>query len=192
MSRAAAVPISAETGLADIQTLAQGYLDAGFVESVPDTGEVSQRDTLTDYAEYLRSLVDLSGIRPLKVVGDAGNGMARYTTPALLGVKGWDAIPIELLPLDFELAGTFPNHPANPIEPANLVDLQAGVRHHGADSGLAFDGDAARCFVIDDRGEPVTPSAITAMVAVREIARAQDAGETTRWLNIISTTSKSC
>lgn len=179
MTRAAAVPISVETGLADIQTLAQGYLDAGFVESVPDTGEVSQRDTLTDYAEYLRSLVDLSGIRPLKVVVDAGNGMAGYTTPAVLGDTVLDALPIEIIPLYFELDGTFPNHPANPIEPANLVDLQAAVRHHGADIGLAFDGDADRCFVIDDRGEPVTPSAITAMVAVREIARAQDAGETT-------------
>src|SRR5699024_883891 len=179
MSRAAAVPISAETGLADIQTLAQGYLDAGFVESVPDTGEVSQRDTLTDYAEYLRSLVDLSGIRPLKVVVDAGNGMAVNTSPAVLDDKVLDALPIEIIPLYFELVRTFPNHPANPIEPANLVDLQAAVRHHTADIGLAFDGDADRCFVIDDRGEPVPSSALTHLAAVREVARRQSAGETT-------------
>lgn len=179
MTRAAAVPISADTGLADIQTLAQGYLDTGFVESVDNAGEVTQHDTLTGYAEYLRSLVDLSAIRPLKVVVDAGNGMAGYTTPAVLGDKVLGPLPIEIVPLYFELDGTFPNHPANPIEPANLVDLQVAVVEHGADIGLAFDGDADRCFVIDEAGEPVTPSAITAMVAVREIARAQDAGETT-------------
>ncbi|WP_040895258.1 phosphomannomutase/phosphoglucomutase [Yaniella halotolerans] len=179
MTRAAAVPISADTGLAEIQAKAQSYLDAGFVESVAEAGEVSQRDTLTGYAEYLRSLVDLSNIRPLKVVVDAGNGMAGYTTPAVLGDKVLSSLPIDIIPLYFELDGTFPNHPANPIEPANLVDLQNAVREHGADLGLAFDGDADRCFVIDERGEPVTPSAITAMVAVREIARAQNAGETT-------------
>src|SRR5699024_7526174 len=162
MTRAAAAPISSDTGLAERQRLAQGYLDAGFLESRERIGEVTQRDTLKDYAQYLRSLVDLSSIRPLKVVVDAGNGMAGYTTPAVLGDEVLEALPLEIIPLYFELDGTFPNHPANPIEPANLVDLQAAVRHHGADIGLAFDGDADRCFVIDDRGEPVTPSAITA------------------------------
>lgn len=97
----------------------------------------------------------------------------------MLGDQVLEALPIEIIPLYFELDGTFPNHPANPIEPANLVDLQAAVQEHNADLGLAFDGDADRCFVIDERGEPISPSAITAMVAVREIARAQDAGETT-------------
>lgn len=179
MTRAGAVPISGDTGLADIQELAQGYLDAGFVESHQRVGEVSQHDTLTEYATYLRSLVDLTGIRQLKVVVDAGNGMAGYTTPAVLGDRALAALPIDIIPLYFELDGTFPNHPANPIEPANLVDLQAAVREHGADLGLAFDGDADRCFVVDEHGEPVTPSAITAMVAVREIARAKDAGELT-------------
>lgn len=178
MTRAAAVPISAETGLADIQATAQRYLDAGFLESVGQVGKVSQRETLTDYAKYLRSLVDLSDIRKLKVVVDAGNGMAGYTTPAVLGDTVLGSLPIEIIPLYFELDGTFPNHPANPIEPANLVDLQKAVLEHDADLGLAFDGDADRCFVIDERGEPVSPSAITAMVSVREIARAQDAGET--------------
>lgn len=179
MTRAGAIPISADTGLADIQRVAQCHLDAGFVAAGERVGTVSQRDTLADYARYLRSLVDLSGIRPLKVVVDAGNGMAGYTTPAVLGDQVLDALPIEIVPLYFELDGTFPNHPANPIEPENLVDLQAAVRQHDADLGLAFDGDADRCFVVDERGEPISPSAITAMVAVREIARAQDAGEHT-------------
>lgn len=179
MTRAGAVPISADTGLADIQLLAQGYLDAGCVETVDAVGGVSQRDTLADYARYLRSLVDLSSIRPLKVVVDAGNGMAGYTTPAVLGDQVLESLPVEIIPLYFDLDGTFPNHPANPIEPANLRDLQAAVRQHDADLGLAFDGDADRCFVVDERGEPISPSAITAMVAIREIARVQDEGETT-------------
>lgn len=179
MTRAGAVPISADTGLADIQLLTQGYLDAGCVETVDAVGGVSQRDTLADYARYLRSLVDLSSIRPLKVVVDAGNGMAGYTTPAVLGDQVLESLPVEIIPLYFDLDGTFPNHPANPIEPANLRDLQAAVRQHDADLGLAFDGDADRCFVVDERGEPISPSAITAMVAIREIARVQDEGETT-------------
>lgn len=179
MTRAGAVPISADTGLAEIQRLAQGHLAAGFVTCDAVVGEVSQRETLADYAAYLRSLVDLSSIRPLKIVVDAGNGMAGYTTPAVLGDQVLGALPIEIIPLYFDLDGTFPNHPANPIEPANLVDLQAAVREHDADLGLAFDGDADRCFVVDETGEPISPSAVTAMVAVREIARAQDAGETT-------------
>lgn len=179
MTRAGAVPISGDTGLADIQGLAQSYLDAGFVESRQHVGEISQHDTLTEYATYLRSLVDLTGIRRLKVVVDAGNGMAGYTTPAVLGDQALAALPIDIIPLYFDLDGTFPNHPANPIEPANLVDLQTAVREHQADIGLAFDGDADRCFVVDEHGTPVTPSAITAMVAVREIARAKAAGEST-------------
>ncbi len=85
-------------------------------------------------------------------------------------------MPLEIVPLYFELDGTFPNHPTNPLEPANLVDLQKAVVEHGADIGLAFDGDADRCFVIDEKGEPVTPSAVTALVAEREIARAKAEG----------------
>lgn len=179
MTRAGAVPISSDTGLTDIQRLAQGYLHTGFVEAGAQPGSISHRDTLTEYAQYLRSLVDLSSIRPLRVVVDAGNGMAGYTTPAVLGDQALEALPIEIIPLYFDLDGTFPNHPANPIEPENLIDLQAAVRHHDADLGLAFDGDADRCFVVDETGEPISPSAITAMVAVREIARAQAAGEPT-------------
>jgi phosphomannomutase len=134
------------------------------IEPGPGGGRVTEQDLLSDYAEYLRSLVDLSGIRPLRVVVDAGNGMGGHTVPAV--VQG---LPLHVVPLYFELDGSFPNHEANPLDPANLVDLQSAVREHGADLGLAFDGDADRCFVIDERGEPVSPSAITALVATREL-----------------------
>src|SRR5690606_9076594 len=119
----------------------------------------------------LRTLVDLRQIRQLRVVVDAGNGMAGHTVPAVLGDAKLDPLPLTILPLYSELDGTFPNHDANPLVPANLVDLQAAVREHDADLGLAFDGDADRCFVVDERGEPVSPSAITALVAVRELAK---------------------
>ncbi|MBG6085183.1 phosphomannomutase/phosphoglucomutase [Zhihengliuella flava] len=176
MARAGAVPISADTGLFEIRDLALQYLESSLPEPV-DGGGVTEVDVLAEYAAYLRSLVDLSAIRPLKVVVDAGNGMGGMTTPAVLGQTVLPALPLTIEPLYFELDGTFPNHPANPLEPENLRDLQAAVVRHGADVGLAFDGDADRCFVIDERGEPVTPSAITALVARREIARAKAAGE---------------
>ncbi len=111
-------------------------------------------------------LVPLTGIRPLKVVVDAGNGMGGYTVPKVLGGDS-----LEIVPLYFELDGTFPNHEANPLDPANLVDLQARVVAEAADLGLAFDGDADRCFVVDERGAAVSPSALTALIAEREIAR---------------------
>ncbi|HWI34671.1 MAG TPA: phosphomannomutase/phosphoglucomutase, partial [Lapillicoccus sp.] len=171
MSKAGAVPISSETGLKDIQALAEQYLNTGSIPAVEQRGQISVRDVLKDYAEYLRKLVDLSGSRPLKVVVDAGNGMAGLTTPAVLGDALLPKLPLDIVPLYFELDGSFPNHPANPLEPENLRDLQAAVLQHGADIGLAFDGDADRCFVIDERGEPVSPSAITALVATREVAK---------------------
>jgi phosphomannomutase len=177
MAKAGAQPVSSETGLQEVQAAAEAYLAAGTVPAVADPGTVDQRDILADYAAYLRGLVDLGGIRPLKVVVDAGNGMAGMTTPAVLGDQLLAALPLEIVPLYFELDGTFPNHPANPLEPENLRDLQKAVVEHGADLGLAFDGDADRCFVIDELGEPVSPSAITALVARREIARAKAAGE---------------
>jgi len=179
MAKAGAVPISSETGLKDIQRAAEDYLAAGVIPAVGSTGTITERDVLKDYSEYLRKLVDLSGIRPLKVVVDAGNGMAGLTTPAVLGSELLSALPLDITPLYFELDGTFPNHPANPLEPENLLDLQKAVVEHGADIGLAFDGDADRCFVIDEKGEPVSPSAITGMVARREIARAKALGEDT-------------
>ncbi|WP_397333860.1 hypothetical protein [Ornithinimicrobium sp. INDO-MA30-4] len=116
--------------------------------------------------------MDLRGGRPLRVVVDAGNGMAGHTVPHVLG----EDLPVEVIPLYFELDGTFPNHEANPLDPANVVDLQKAVLEHSADAGLAFDGDADRCFVIDERGEVVSASTITALVADREIARAVAAG----------------
>ncbi|WP_422935478.1 phosphomannomutase/phosphoglucomutase [Sinomonas sp. P47F7] len=177
LAKAGALPVSSETGLQEIQAAAEAYLAAGEVVAVERQGTVAQRDVLADYAAHLRKLVDLSGIRPLKVVVDAGNGMAGLTTPAVLGDTILPALPLEIVPLYFELDGTFPNHPANPLEPENLRDLQRAVVEHGADLGLAFDGDADRCFVIDENGEPVSPSAITGLVARREIARAKAAGE---------------
>ncbi|MCC9205979.1 phosphomannomutase/phosphoglucomutase [Arthrobacter sp. zg-Y769] len=179
MAKAGAVPISSETGLQEIQALAEKYLNEGVIPAAPTQGSISVRDVLADYAGYLRSLVDLSAIRPLKVVVDAGNGMAGMTTPAVLGDTILPGLPLDIVPLYFELDGSFPNHPANPLEPENLRDLQAAVVEHGADIGLAFDGDADRCFVIDEKGEPVSPSAVTALVARREIARARAAGEET-------------
>jgi phosphomannomutase len=121
---------------------------------------------LPGYADYLRKLVPLDGIRPLKVVVDAGNGMAGYTVPTV-----FDGLPLETIPLYFELDGTFPNHEANPIDPENLRDLQRAVKEHNADLGLAFDGDADRCFVVDERGEIVNPSVLTALIASRELKR---------------------
>jgi phosphomannomutase len=170
LCRAGAKPIGLETGLADIRDEAQALLDGGssFGSS---TGGVEHRDLLTEYGRHLRTLVDLAGIRPLKVVVDAGNGMAGYTVPAVLGDTKLDPLPLDIVPLYFELDGTFPNHEANPLEPKNLVDLQAAVIDHHADIGLAFDGDADRCFVIDELGAPVSPSAITALVAARELAK---------------------
>ncbi|MGO2634503.1 MAG: phosphomannomutase/phosphoglucomutase [Galactobacter sp.] len=177
MARPGAVPVSAETGLFEIRDLAQRYLDQGLPQPVANPAEPEVHDVLADYAEYLRQLVDVSGIRPLKVVVDAGNGMGGLTTPAVLGRELLAPLPLTIVPLYFDLDGTFPNHPANPLEPANLEDLRHAVVKHEADLGLAFDGDADRCFVVDENGNPVTPSAITALVAAREIARAQAAGE---------------
>jgi phosphomannomutase len=167
-----AQPVGQDSGLAQISATAQGYLDSGLPPPVADRGAVSSRGLLADYARYLRSLVDLSASRPLKLVVDAGNGMGGYTVPAVLGDAKLEPLPLEIVPLYFELDGSFPNHEANPLEPANLVDLQHKVVAVGADIGLAFDGDADRCFVVDGAGRPISPSAITALVAVRELAKA--------------------
>jgi phosphomannomutase len=179
LCRSGARPVGQDSGLADVSALAQHLLDTG-TSAVPGEGPVGtvvERDLLTDYAVFLRGLVDLSGGRPLKVVVDAGNGMGGHTVPAVLGTAaGLPALPLDIVPLYFELDGTFPNHEANPLEPENLRDLQAAVVAHGADLGLAFDGDADRCFVIDERGEPVSPSAVTALVATREIAKQVESG----------------
>ncbi len=181
LCRSGARPVGQDTGLAEVSDLAQRLLDGDEAAGAPGpdgvAGSVSERDLLADYATFLRSLVDLRSGRPLKVVVDAGNGMGGFTVPAVLGTDaGLEELPLDIVPLYFELDGTFPNHEANPLEPENLRDLQAAVLEHGADIGLAFDGDADRCFVIDERGEPVSPSAITALVATREIDREGLAG----------------
>ena len=161
LCRAGAKPVGIETGLKDIQALAERP-----VVPAPSPGTVTSRDLLPGYADHVRKLVDISSIRPLTVAVDAGNGMAGYTVPAV-----FDPLPVTLVPLYFELDGTFPNHVANPIEPENLRDLQRAVVEHHADIGLAFDGDADRCFVVDERGEAVSPSTLTALIAARELAR---------------------
>ncbi|WP_307182279.1 phosphomannomutase/phosphoglucomutase [Streptomyces canus] len=166
MSRAGAAPVGQDTGLAEIRELVERWSEAGAPEAAEETGTITQRDTLDDYAAHLRSLVDLASIRPLKVVVDAGNGMGGHTVPTVFA-----GLPLDVVPMYFELDGTFPNHEANPLDPANIVDLQKRVREEGADLGIAFDGDADRCFVVDERGNPVSPSAITALVASRELAR---------------------
>ena len=168
LCRVGAAPVGQDTGLADIKQM----IRSGIPESDETMGEARSRDTLADYAGYLRKLVELSGIRPLTVVVDAGNGMAGYTVPAVLGEEaGLPALPMSIDRMYFELDGTFPNHEANPIEPKNLVDIQARVRSIGADIGLAFDGDADRCFVIDEGGRIVNPSTLTALIAARELQR---------------------
>jgi len=176
-SRAGAQGISADTGLYAIRDRATAFLADG-IETVATPGTFSSRDVLADYAAHLRGLVDLRGIRPLRIVVDAGNGMGGLTVPAVLGdAAGLEALPLEIIPMYFELDGTFPNHEANPLEPANIVDLQKAVVEHGADLGLAFDGDADRCFVVDELGNAVTPSAVAAIVALREITRVRASGE---------------
>jgi phosphomannomutase len=165
MCRADAVPLGTESGLADIRDL---VIEPQRTAGTP-RGEVSHVDLLDAYAEHLLALVPLTGERRLKVVADAGNGMAGHTAPAV-----FDRLPpgqVELVPLYFELDGTFPHHEANPIEPANLRDLQERVVSEGADVGLAFDGDADRCFLVDERGAAVSPSALTALIARRELAK---------------------
>lgn len=163
LCRAQAKPVGSDTGLA--------LISEELVDGVPAydgaRGEIRDQDVLADYSAFLRSLVDVSALRPLRVAVDAGNGMAGHTAPAVLA-----AIPgLTLLPLYFELDGSFPNHEANPLEPANLVDLQRYVLASRADIGLAFDGDADRCFVVDERGDAVSPSAVTALIADRELTR---------------------
>jgi phosphomannomutase len=162
LCKAGAKPVGIETGLAEIKKMVADGVPA----YTGAAGTISSRDLLPGYAEFLKKLVDISGIRPLKVVVDAGNGMGGYTVPTV-----FEGLPLTAIPLYFELDGSFPNHEANPIDPENLRDLQAAVREHKADIGLAFDGDADRCFVVDERGEIVSPSVLTAMIASRELAR---------------------
>jgi phosphomannomutase len=174
LCRAQAQPVGMETGLADIRDLVAAGPDGGVGADgavAPATGSpagrVEQQDVLAAYADHLLSLAPVTG-RRLKVVVDAGNGMAGHTAPAVFERLGDQ---VELVPMYFELDGTFPHHEANPIEPENLRDLQLRVRAERADIGLAFDGDADRCFLVDERGELVSPSTLTALIASRELAK---------------------
>ncbi|WP_411106936.1 phosphomannomutase/phosphoglucomutase [Streptomyces sp. cmx-4-9] len=173
MCRAGAAPVGQDTGLGRIRELAEKWTDEGAPAPAPGTvpGTITEQDTLTGYAAHLKGLVDLSAIRPLKVVVDAGNGMGGHTVPTV-----FEGLPLDLVPMYFELDGTFPNHEANPLDPKNIVDLQARVTAEGADLGIAFDGDADRCFIVDERGEGVSPSAVTALVAARELDRHGNSG----------------
>ncbi|WP_091452482.1 phosphomannomutase/phosphoglucomutase [Actinokineospora iranica] len=163
LCRAGASPVGQDSGLTDMQREIEQGVPVG---DAAEPGTVQTRDLLDAYAAHLRSLVDLSGIRPLKIVVDAGNGMGGHTVPSVFA-----GLPLEVVPMYFELDGSFPNHEANPLDPKNIVDLQAKVREVGADAGIAFDGDADRCFIVDENGDAVSPSAITALVAVRELAK---------------------
>jgi phosphomannomutase len=162
LCRAGAKPVGVETGLAEVRQMVEHGVPA--FDGPP--GKVMDKDLLPGYARYVNELVDISGIRPLTVVVDAGNGMGGHTVPTVFA-----GLPITMIPLYFELDGTFPNHEANPIDPKNLRDLQQTVRDNGADIGLAFDGDADRCFVVDERGEIVSPSVLTALIAANELAK---------------------
>jgi phosphomannomutase len=174
LSRAGARGISLETGLAAIRDRAAVFFETG-IQAEITLGKARNLSVIADYSNYLRNLVPLQGIRKLKIVIDTANGMGGLTVPVVLG----DDASIEIVPMYFELDGSFPNHEANPLDPKNLVDLQQMVVSSGADLGLAFDGDADRCFAVDEKGVAVTPSAVAAIVSKREILRVQAVGEKT-------------
>jgi len=155
-------PIGKESGLVTIEN----FVREGTAMAMRNIGVEKSQDLLEEYVDHLLALVDVSNIRPLKIVIDAGNGMGGYTAPAV-----FKRLSAEVIEMYFELDGTFPNHEANPIDPANLVDLQKAVKKHGADIGLAFDGDADRCFLVDEQGALVNPSALTALIATRELKK---------------------
>ena len=168
LCRAGAAPVGQDSGLSQIRALLES-------ENLPKYdgpyGSASNEDMLAAYAQYLRELVPLDKSRKLKVVIDTGNGMGGFTVPAVLGDEILPSLPLEIDAMYFELDGTFPNHEANPIDPENLRDLQKRVLEVGADIGLAFDGDADRCFVVDEKGGIVDPSTLTALIATRELAK---------------------
>ena len=173
MCRAGARPIGLDTGLAAMAEVAGPLLDAVPLDPGPTRAdEPGELETLDFLDIYVRTLLDLAPVRGrrLTVAVDAGNGMAGHTVPAVFDGLRASGLDIDLVPLYLELDGTFPNHEANPLDHSTLVDLQAAVRDHQADVGLAFDGDADRCFVIDETGEVVSPSAITGLIATRHLA----------------------
>ncbi len=165
LCKSAARPIGQDSGLRRIRDLV--------IEGVPmpnrSPGKITEKDMLVEYVDFLIGMFGnelTAAQRRLKVVIDAGNGMAGHTAPAVM-----EKLNVEVVPMYFELDGTFPNHEANPIDAANVKDLQAAVKKRKADIGLAFDGDADRCFLIDEKGAIVTPSTLTGLIAVRELKR---------------------
>jgi phosphomannomutase len=166
LCRAGAAPVGLESGLAEIKAMTASGL--------PPTGEpgtVTTRDLLADYAAHVRSFVDTAALRPLRIVVDSANGMGGHVAPAV-----FEGLPFEVTWLYQELDGTFPNHPADPLNPDNIVDLRAAVLEHGADVGLAFDGDADRVFLVDERGQGISGSLTTALLAKGILAK--NPGET--------------
>ncbi len=162
MCLSGARPIGKESGLLTIEK----FVEEGSPVALSQVGVERRQDMLDEYVSHLLHLVDLSKIRKLKIVVDAGNGMAGHTAPAV-----FSRLNAEVIEMYYELDGTFPNHEANPIDPENLKDLQAAVKKHKADIGLAFDGDADRCFLVDENGELVNPSSLTSLIATRELIK---------------------
>ena len=167
LCRSRARPIGRGTGLEEVRAGAERVLLDEPAPATPAPGQVTRRDVLEAYADHLLALAPVAPSRPrLRVVVDAGNGMAGLTVPAVFA-----RLDVELIPLYFELDGRFPHHEANPLDSSTLVDLREAVRRQRADVGLGFDGDADRCFFVDATGAVVDPSAITSLIAIRELAR---------------------
>ena len=155
-------PIGKESGLVSIEN----FVREGSPIALRNVGVEKHRNMLEEYVDYLLTLVDVKNIRPLKIIIDAGNGMAGHTASAIFA-----GLNCEVIPMYFELDGTFPNHEANPLDESTLADLKQAMKDHNADLGLAFDGDADRCFLVDERGVAVNPSALTALIAQRELIK---------------------
>ena len=155
-------PIGKESGLVTIEN----FVRQGSPIAIRNVGVEKQRNMLDEYVDHLLTLVDVKNIRPLKIIVDAGNGMAGHTAPAIFA-----RLNCEVIPMYFELDGTFPNHEANPLDESTLTDLKQAMKDQSADLGLAFDGDADRCFLVDERGVAVNPSALTSLITHRELIK---------------------
>ena len=151
-----AQPVGEETGLKEIKMLAE----KNSFTTCEEPGGLEKKDMLQEFAEFCRSFVQLKKIKKLKVVMDAGNGMASIVAPAV-----FEGLPIEPIRQCFELDGTFPNHEANPLKPENRKDTVERVKKEKADLGVMWDGDADRCFFVDETGEAVSADLVVALLA---------------------------